>query len=344
MGKKAVVEGIVTCISNGTEPARRLAGAHSITPILLTTKYYTADVDLVLLPASEFLSPTPATHAVMQDAEAVVFVLDATTDGERTRVQLEACEALLEVNTPGTALAVVNKMDVTGSVPGEGDDAAEDGAMHASRASASAAGSSNSAAVAETVAAIADWCLDHGVEHVPCSALNPGAGSHLREKVGIARVVEALHSTMWSNMRMLTRGTGAAAGGARAVATAAEAPPTPERLVSAATAAAAAAGPLPSMSSDAVDASTKDAEVSAARVAAAFEEGAAADDAEDGDDGPLDIGRLMAEMQSVRQAAVSGGQTDEQRRAAAARMAMKLFELLGGGDDGEEEGGGRATE
>lgn len=48
--------------------------------------------------------------------------------------------------------------------------------------------------------AMLGWCLDNGFEHVECVASMPLEGSVGREKSSVARVLEALQSTMWSNI------------------------------------------------------------------------------------------------------------------------------------------------
>lgn len=53
----------------------------------------------------------------------------------------------------------------------------------------------------------------------------------------------------------------------------------------------------------------------------------------EGSAGGFDVGALMAQMVSVRQAAVAGGMTDEARREAAAAMVARLMRLMG--EDGD---------
>jgi Alpha and gamma adaptin binding protein p34 len=48
--------------------------------------------------------------------------------------------------------------------------------------------------------AMLGWCLDNGFEHVECVATRPHEGNEGREKNSVGRVLEALQSTMWSNM------------------------------------------------------------------------------------------------------------------------------------------------
>ena len=50
-----------------------------------------------------------------------------------------------------------------------------------------------------------EWALDHGFEYVEANLTDPGHTSDVREKEGVLRVVEAMESTMWSQMKMLTR-------------------------------------------------------------------------------------------------------------------------------------------
>src|SRR5690349_17451874 len=89
----------------------------------IATKYYTADVELHILPATEFCEPGVLAEAALDTAEALLFVLDATDPS--CLCFLRAWEPLAAQVSAGCLMCVVNKVDaVTGCVPG--DEAAGD--------------------------------------------------------------------------------------------------------------------------------------------------------------------------------------------------------------------------
>jgi hypothetical protein len=155
---------------------------------------------------------------------------------------LSSWAPLLSRLSPSTGLCVVNKMDAAagahpaggGSEGGAADaDAAsyvvdgrlttfsEDGPLPSMlRGASGGAGGGGSRGVvppeehAAWLAMVQEWALDTGLEVVECCATQPHAGADKRDKTGVARVYEALQSTMWSNMVM--GGKGAATGSDRA--------------------------------------------------------------------------------------------------------------------------------
>lgn len=63
-------------------------------------------------------------------------------------------------------------------------------------------------------AACFEWALDNGFELIDANCLDVEAGgSNPRDKTGVPRVIEALESTMWSNMAMKPRGGGSSGAG-----------------------------------------------------------------------------------------------------------------------------------
>ena len=165
---------------------------------------------------------------------------------------------------PGTLLLVANKVDAaTGVVPGaagghvgrygaEYDDDEEEGgggAAGGGGGAASGGGGGGAAASASAerrvphadyrvfTAAANAWAMDNGFEFVEAAAASPFVGAQLREKVGVPRVLEALHTTAWSTMR---RGGGRPTPAPRPAAPVATAPaPAPAAPAAAAPAAAA---------------------------------------------------------------------------------------------------------
>lgn len=326
----------------------------------LETKYYTADLDVHVLPAGEWHAPGDAAAEALDGAEALIVLLDATERGSFAGAQAWADRAA-DAGV-GTLLCVTNKVDVvTGAVPGaelDGDGEAEtlSGAAAAAATASPAAGEHD-----VFVQRVTEWCLDAGFEHVQTAATAPHVGGAGRDKGGVPRVLEALQCTMWGSMRR--RGGGGGGGGdsdAAAAAAAAEPESTGDDISSPSSAADAPAAAAPASTSDsaAAAAAAAPAERSPEDAVRQLLRGVAGADGDadgGGDDDDSAVERLMADMQRVRDAARGPGMSDAQRREAAARMAMQLFALMGAGgdddeddDDGEgdgdeaEEGGGKA--
>ncbi|KAF0700185.1 Aste57867_9313 [Aphanomyces stellatus] len=83
-------------------------------------------------------------------------------------------------------------------------DAVERMQDHSFDAFLSIAVSSNGAAEGESTSLqhALDWCIDHGVEHVPFNLTKSSDSLTNDETSGIDRVVEALQCTMWKSMEM----------------------------------------------------------------------------------------------------------------------------------------------
>lgn len=201
-----------------------------------------------------------------------------------------------------------------------------------------------------------DWCLDRGYEFVECNCRDPMASASEREKIGVARVREALQNTMWGSMEYATplRPSGEALADARAAAAAEPA--------AAPTGAVGGAGSASSSSSkrDEEGEEERSSKVSeggagvgsdsraeailhdlltagASRPGAAGGAAVAADGADerDGEGGEDEIDHLFAQIAGVR--ARGKEMSDSQRREAAADLALRLMTTLGL-DEGETPG------
>lgn len=334
-GKNALVAGLETLLkSSGGEVSIESTDAdcHVWT---LSTKYYAADLEVHLLPSSEWNQPAEAAAKALAGAEALLVLLDATSRGSLAEAQAWVDQA--SVSDIGTLLCITNKVDiVTGVAPGEDSSSADELLTDAPASNADHVSFINS---------VTEWCLDAGFEHVQAAATSPLAGSAGRDKTGVPRVLEALECTMWNSMRRKgqqqaarddaeeeeendtgAEGQGASASAAPSGSAASFVAGPCVSVASASPTSAAAAGGSGDRSADALRDLLRGAR------------GEGGDD-DAGDDAGDDIERLMGEMQRVRDASRGAGMTDEQRREAASRVAMQLFALMGGGssdDDGSD--------
>ncbi len=190
-----------------------LASAPPLSPVVvpwrIRTKYYVADVEFHLLPASDFFAPS---DSAVEGAEAVLLVLDASGSAADADAALAAATAawlpLLESVDPAVRLLCLNKCDVVlGAAPGEGGDEADAGLSDA------AAQPAPPASFAGIVARLQEWCLDNGFEQVQTAGTSPFSGAGSRDKVGVPRVLEALQTTLWSTLERTTTAAAPARGG-----------------------------------------------------------------------------------------------------------------------------------
>jgi Alpha and gamma adaptin binding protein p34 len=161
-----------------------------------------------------------------------------------------------------------------------------------------------------------EWCFTNRVELV---SGRDSTESTEHEKQGVPRVLEALYTTDWSSM---TR---------KEIAKKSE--------TASSTATISAVAPTNSTSKEAEDKGDINAEATLNSLAETAEE------PEDETDTESALGRLMQQMQQVREnakkALASGNMTDSERRAIAAEMAMKMMAMFGAdmGDEDEDEEG-----
>jgi hypothetical protein len=149
-----------------------------IAPWDLATKYYTAPLELHVLPHAEWQRRGELASDAVRGAEALILVLDASAPSwESLLGELAAWAQLASERDIGTLLCVGNKYELaTGRVPGGvGGEALPGGGVPAGSVSA---------------LMLADWCADAGFEFVPTTATAPLAGSEGRDKEGLARVYE----------------------------------------------------------------------------------------------------------------------------------------------------------
>ena len=284
-GKKSVASGVLALAAgvSGVAPtfSPTLPVGALCAPLALSTKYYSATVEIVVLPASAFVDPDgDAWAGAHVGVEAAVLVVDATAPFAVSNASAWA-QRLTDVPT---LLIIATYVD---SLPA------------ASRGSA--------------LAALSEWALDNGFELVEANAIaDPKeADVDARDKSGVPRVLEALESTMWSNI---------VRGGAPASSVAASAEGAAVSEGSAAVSEGSAASALPP-SSRSLDGLPGCSEPQA--------------DADEGMDA-ADFGALLDEARAVRDLARSGAVDDDARRRAAATVAEKILRLLESGGLGDE--------
>ena len=279
-GKKSVASGVLALAAGVSDFAAAFSPSLPVgalcAPLALSTKYYSATVEIVVLPASAFVDPdSDAWAGAHVGVEAAVLVVDSTAPFAASNASAWA-QRLADVPT---LLIVATYVD---SLPA------------AIRGSA--------------LGALNEWALDNGFELVEANAIaDPrDAAGDARDKSGVPRVLEALESTMWSNI---------VRGGAPASSVAASA----EGAAASDGSSAASALPPSSRSLDVLPGSS--------------EPQAGADEGLDA----ADFGALLDEARAVRDLARSGAVDDDARRRAAATVAEKILKLLesGGLEDDE---------
>jgi len=130
-------------------------------------------------------------------AEAA-FILWDTTQARSFETYVRPWAALLEVWGTSVRVAVGTKTD---SLPLEG---------------AGAEGGPDTATHGASEGERRGWCLDAGVEYMATSLTDPASAGALpgdREKEGVYRLEEALHTHMWPDMELAGGGGDSAGGG-----------------------------------------------------------------------------------------------------------------------------------
>ena len=273
--------------------------------LFLSTKYYTATVEFIILPMSAYTNPESYEWTNSVGIEAVILILDASIP----LVLLNATTWADRVADVPTLLAVATRADL---LPDR------------SRATA--------------LKVFNDWALDSGFELVTVSStpdisLNLSESSDPRDKVGVPRILEALESTMWSNLvrvdaRMDASPAAialvAASEGATATAfinghTDAYQPPLLQSTP------ASKSTPKDTIASTTTTSTTTTSSLLEPKIDKEFDF--------------ADFGALLDEARIIRDLARSGTVNDDARRTAAASVAQKLLAMLaqGGGDEDEDE-------
>ena len=249
-----------------------------VAPLALSTKYYSCTVQICVLPAGSFYDTCEiGLAAAFSSVEAVALLVDAAASAE-------AVDAALLCAEPWASRAA--------------DEGVQTLLLVASKCEGGEAGA--------VLSKLSSWALDRGFEFVEADARSPFDGAEVREKSGVPRVLEALESSMWSN---ITRATDiSAAGGGRIH----EMTMLPESVLAGAVA----------------DAGTSS-EDAAAAVEGTAAVGTALLESEEALD--FDFAALMDEARAVRDTARSGNMTDDQRREAAAAVAMKMLNMMASG-------------
>jgi len=150
-------------------------------PWTIETKYYRALVNISIKQAGEVMaSSSPAPW--LAGMEAVMFYCDTS---KATLARVEEVWSRIKEAAPAVCLLVVESASDQNLGPGE-----------ASRTEVMA------------------WCLDHHFELVECDEgeeeeeVEEGEDEGIDEKLGRARVVEALKAHTWSNLQLLESGGG----------------------------------------------------------------------------------------------------------------------------------------
>ena len=277
--------------------------------------------------ASGALPVTVDLHAKYYDA-AVTFVPCRNSDG--WKVQLHAADA----ESPVEGLIFATDGDVMGDAIKVllADAAGASSRLHIKLLVHVQWGGAAELADAERLA-WTEWCLDNGFELIEVVAADPVRGWRDREKEGLPRLIEALHSTMWSTM---VRRDQPATVFARAEAVAASAT-------------VAATGPASSSASfsSSLFAAEKTDNAAAAVDAPLNVRVVASADAitiEEEEEEPDDEDALMAQLEEVigqareyRQQAVDGAVPDEERLRRAEHVARALATMLHLDDDDNDD-------
>lgn len=258
----------------------------------LSTKYYTATVEFIVLPMSAYINPESHEWTNSEGFEAVLLVLDASIPLSKLNASTWA-ERVADVPT---LLAIA-----TGAVP------------ERSRAL--------------TLSVYHEWALDSGFELVVVSDVSSSSSESpdTRDKVGVPRILEALESTMWSNLIRVDAQMDASAAAIALVAASDDAAATT------ATDANAYQPPLPQSTSLVANSTTTTTATIAATTTTIPEPKA------EKEFDFADFGALLDEARIVRDLARSGTVNDDARRTAAASVAQKLLAMLAaGGGEGED--------
>ena len=320
-GKGAVARGLHALNAAASqESTPTLEPSSRRLPLHLDNKYYSAKLLCHIVEAEEWETPSTATIEILKSTEALILVADASAEapngGAAAPAFLDSANRWSELARTadiGTLLCVVNKYDSvsSGHVPGAGEEGSDADLL------------SQRAVDTPALGAIAEWCLEHGFEHVLASAASPLVGAGRREKLGMPRVFEALQSVSWTSMAQKQGGVSAVRGAEGSVTSIP--PPLSQRANS-----PPAAAPEMPLSQD--DGLTSIAEL----LALSGVGGSRSTNADDEQDENEEVYRMINEMRRVREAALTGNLTDQQRRDAAAKVAEDLFRMLA---EEEEEGG-----
>lgn len=151
----------------------------------LRTKYYHADVNVELARGSAPPSDAKARQSLLENCQGVVLVFDKNS--EAGVESIKAWEGFLN-ETPEASVLLLAANAAT-----EGKKAATD-------------------APQTGIDATLEWALDRGMELVAVSRDDAEKfDENTQEKLGCARILEALSTTMWTDMKLLDRRRGGAA-------------------------------------------------------------------------------------------------------------------------------------
>jgi hypothetical protein len=335
-----------------------LGALPSASQLSLSTRYYSALVDLVPITGPQFSASPAAALATAAaacpsaaTAEALILVLDAQQP--LSGPTLDSATAWAAHCSEGGSLStlLVVSLECPHLLPGAGS-------------------ASPLPACAAHLAAVQAWALDSGFEHIEAVSSDPALGGAGREKTSIPRVLEALESTLWGaavvHKPSASRAALQMAGGGGAAASIAhsaalhraeeeegeeeeggqegEEGEGGEEGEEGEGAAAAGTYTAPSLVPGSEGLALEAAEVDALKAAMqsllpseAPESSGAASEA--GPSAAL-FESLLGQALSIRNAAKEGGISDAARREAAAAMMEKLMAAMGIEEGEEEEGEG----
>lgn len=331
-GKHALIAGIDNLSKKESKPSEALKPVECVT---IKTKYYSADLQFLVC------SDASGSHS-FDDVQGVVLVFNAASKDAFTEcTKLWTALPLQAREAAGLRLLVATHAD-TDEDP---EKTAEMGVA---------------------------WSLDNQFEFVACNCLRPREGSAGREKESVGRVLEALQSHMWTNMRMSkpTARTAPACASpttegispapttknntkpAPTTTTTTPTSTTPSTITSSPESAVVAesAGqvtpPPPPAETEILNQMLNDAKASAARdgdPTPLLVNGdnpfpvPAPDSVEDDEDREAEMfARMIERARQVRNKAREGNLSDAERRALAEKTMLEFMSMFGGDDDDDE--------
>eukprot|EP01138_Halocafeteria_seosinensis_P000381 gb/GECG01000394.1/.p1 GENE.gb/GECG01000394.1/~~gb/GECG01000394.1/.p1 ORF type:complete len:449 (+),score=54.31 gb/GECG01000394.1/:1-1347(+) len=169
-------------------------------PLTLDTKYYSADIDVEVFPASWFWDVNEETRlqtrnellTKLEGAEGVLLVLEYETFSESCNVLEKGTDGLPATqNTLEVEMCRWNRLL---------DDMEETPSLKLCVGSKFAVDNTANSELPPTP----KWCIEQGWEFVPADLTQPMLTVESRDKQGVARIHEALEAVMWKGMQMRT--------------------------------------------------------------------------------------------------------------------------------------------
>lgn len=281
-------------------------------PLHLETKYYTADIDVEVFPASWFWNvdhvheeSSDAKDKLLQKlsgAEGIALVLDYNSLHESCKLLDGAYSGGKKSDTDVSVMdsqmrrwnALIQEME---NIP----------SLLLCVGTNFRFGKNDADAVIAEMPATPQWCVNEGWEFVAADLSQPFITNECRDKQGVARIVEAMEAVMWTGLEMRSKPASN---------------PTKPSLAS--------AGGQNSGTEDDQSEST-----------ALGDDGNI--DVQHFEEEEQMLNKLMSDISSVREMARGIDREDDGQRKAnqdrASQVAMRLMELMGVDDDDDEDQG-----